>query len=98
MFESSKFVSSEYEIPCAGILSHNYLLGQFLHHDMCAFFVILMSSFPIQICYQTFLVLSGQDSSVVEQWTIMQQVLGSIPAPDSTWLGVDSALHPSMGR
>ena len=37
-------------------------------------------------------------AQLVEQWTFMQQVLGSIPTPDSSWLGVDSALHPSVGR
>ena len=37
-------------------------------------------------------------AQLVEEWTVMQQVLGSIPTPDSTWLGVDSALHPSVGR
>ena len=37
-------------------------------------------------------------AQLVEQQTVMQQVPGSIPAPDSTWLGVDSALHPSVGR
>ena len=37
-------------------------------------------------------------AQLVEQWTVMQQVLGSIPTPNSTWLGVDSALHPFVGR
>ena len=37
-------------------------------------------------------------AQLVEQQTFMQQVPGSIPAPDSSWLGVDSALHPSVGR
>ena len=37
-------------------------------------------------------------AQLVEQWTFMWQVPGSIPAPDSSWLGVDSALHPSVGR
>ena len=37
-------------------------------------------------------------AQLVEQRTVMQQVPGSIPTPDSTWLGVDSALHPTVGR
>ena len=37
-------------------------------------------------------------AQLVEQQTVMQQVPGSIPAPNSTWLGVDSALHPTVGR
>ena len=37
-------------------------------------------------------------AQLLQQWTVMQQVMGSIPAPDSTWLGVDSALHPPVGR
>ena len=37
-------------------------------------------------------------AQLVEWWTVMQQVPGSIPAPNSTWLGVDSALHPTVGR
>ena len=37
-------------------------------------------------------------AQLVEQQTVMQQVLGSIPTPNSTWLGVDSAPHPSVGR
>ena len=37
-------------------------------------------------------------AQLVEQWTVLQQVPGSIPTPDSNWLGVDSALHPSVGR
>ena len=43
-------------------------------------------------------IYTAQIAQFVEQWTIMWQVLGSIPAPNSTWLGVDSALHPFMGR
>ena len=35
-------------------------------------------------------------AQLVEQQTIMWQVPGSIPTPNSTWLGVDSALHPSV--
>ena len=38
------------------------------------------------------------DSSVGRAETIMLQVPGSIPTPDSTRLGVDSALHHSVGR
>ena len=37
-------------------------------------------------------------AQLVEQQTIMWQVPGSTPAPDSSRLGVDSALHPSVGR
>ena len=37
--------------------------------------------------------LTAEIAQFVEQWTIMQQVPGSIPTPNSTWLGVDSALH-----
>ena len=37
-------------------------------------------------------------AQLVDQQTIMQQVMGSIPTPDSTWLRVDSALHASVGR
>ena len=37
-------------------------------------------------------------AQLVEQQTVMQQVLASMPTPDSTWLGVDTALHPSVGR
>ena len=44
------------------------------------------------------LYISAGIAQLVEQQTFMQQVLGSIPAPDSSWLGVDSALHPSVGR
>ena len=36
-------------------------------------------------------------AQLVEQQTVMQQVLGSIPTPDST-RGADSALHPTVGR
>ena len=46
----------------------------------------LMDSFPARI------------AQLVEQQTVMQQVPGSIPTPNSTWLGVHSALHPSVGR
>ena len=35
---------------------------------------------------------------LVKQQTVMWQVPGLIPTPDSTWPGVDSALHPSVGR
>ena len=35
---------------------------------------------------------------LVGQWTFTQEVLVSIPTPDSTWLGVDSIVHPSVGR
>ena len=44
------------------------------------------------------LVLLARIAQLVEQRTFMRQVPGSIPAPDSSWLGVDSALHPSVGR
>ena len=37
-------------------------------------------------------------AQLVEQQTVMQQVLGLIPTPNSTWLGVDSPFHPSVGR
>ena len=37
-------------------------------------------------------------AQLAEQQTIMSQVLVSIPTPDSTWLGVYSALHPTVGR
>ena len=42
--------------------------------------------------------LIAEIAQLVEQQTIMWQVLGSIPTPNSTWLGVDSALHPFVGR
>ena len=42
--------------------------------------------------------MSAGIAQLVEQWTFMRQVPGSIPTPDSSWLGVDSALHPSLGR
>ena len=35
-------------------------------------------------------------AQLVEQQAVLQQVLGSIPT--QTWLGVDSAFHPSVGR
>ena len=38
----------------------------------------------------------GGIAQLVEQQTVMQQVLGSIPT--QTQLGVDSAFHPSVGR
>ena len=37
-------------------------------------------------------------AQLVEQQTILQQVPGSIPAPNSTWLGVDSAHHAILDR
>ena len=32
-------------------------------------------------------IIPARIAQLVEQQTIMQQVLGSIPAPNSTWLG-----------
>ena len=64
-----------------------------------AFFTISLSvavsthSFSKLHCARSF----GK-AQLVEQWTFMWQVLGSIPTADSSWLGVVSALHPSVGR
>ena len=43
-------------------------------------------------------IASAGIAQLVEQQTVMQWVPGSIPAPDSTWMGVDSAFHPTVGR
>ena len=43
------------------------------------------------------LFMDARLAQLVEQWTVMRQVPGSIPTPNSTWLGVDSALHPTVG-
>ena len=68
---------------------------------------IIFSSGPLQqlqvywpnyFKYSGLVDIAARLAQLVEQQTVMQQVLGSIPALDSTWLGVDSALHPSVGR
>ena len=50
------------------------------------------------ISYSTRVLYSAGIAHLVEQRTIMRQGPGSIPTHNSTWLGVDSALHPSVGR
>ena len=42
------------------------------------------------------IIFPARIAQLVEQQTVMQQVLNSIPT--QTWLGVDSAFHPSVGK
>ena len=42
-------------------------------------------------CYTTDRPVLAQ---LVEQWTVMQQVPGSIPTPNSTWLGLTQPSIP----
>ena len=54
-----------------------------------------------QMCISIYHILSkylAEIAQLVEQQTLLQEVPGSIPTPNSTWLGVDSALLPFVGR